>query len=136
MNSGKKDVLAGLLNVVRQMQELDRHIETLIAAYMETCEEEERERPAPVKEEAGTGYLTVEEAAAYTTLSVSTIRHALMKRSIPHCKNGRRVLFSRAQLDQFLQAKSQAKSKPTEEALNERADALLNRKRRSRRARA
>jgi excisionase family DNA binding protein len=54
------------------------------------------------------GLLNADETAAYTRLSVSSIRKLTARNRIPHIRIGRRVLYRRAELDEWLDAKRTA----------------------------
>lgn len=49
-------------------------------------------------------WLNADEAADYLRCSVSRIRKLTMTGEIPHEKEGRRVLFDRDQLDEFIRS--------------------------------
>jgi excisionase family DNA binding protein len=49
-------------------------------------------------------YHDIDWAAEYTDLSVPTIRLRVQKKTFPHIRVGRRVLFTRELIDNFLRA--------------------------------
>jgi excisionase family DNA binding protein len=54
------------------------------------------------------GLMDVGAVAAYTTLSVSTIRKRAQAGTIPFVRIGRRVLFRRADIDQWIDQQARA----------------------------
>jgi excisionase family DNA binding protein len=59
---------------------------------------------AEVTETTPTGrYLSLEEAAEYSTLSISTLRRMLLQKKLRAYKpSGRRVLIDKAELDEWI----------------------------------
>lgn len=53
---------------------------------------------------AESGLLTLAEAASLLRLKVSTLRAWILRRKIPYCKVGRRVLIRRADVDALIAA--------------------------------
>jgi excisionase family DNA binding protein len=116
---------------LRKLVELARGMGEFLSAYAEACEEEEEEeRRASARKEEASGYMTLKEAAAYMTVSVSSLNREVAEKRVPHCKIRNRVVFSRERIDQFMREKAAL----TEGELCGKADAPLNRRRKRRTA--
>jgi excisionase family DNA binding protein len=55
-----------------------------------------------VASRASSPWLTVSEAASYLRCPESRLRKLVMLRAVPHHRDGRRVLFHREELDQYV----------------------------------
>jgi excisionase family DNA binding protein len=58
------------------------------------------ERPSPVTRR----FLTLEEAAEYSTLSIQTLRRAIRRQQLKAFKPARRVLIDPAELDRWVRS--------------------------------
>ena len=47
-------------------------------------------------------YLNIEETAEYMRIPVATLRQFVLQRRIANCKVGKRVIFSRRDIDEFM----------------------------------
>lgn len=64
------------------------------------------ERSTPMTHLSGTDYLTIQEAADYLKVSVSTIRRLITAREIITTKVGRLVRIPKVELDKYLTRKT------------------------------
>ena len=54
-----------------------------------------------------TPYLTVREAAAYSTLSERTVRYAIERQELPALRHGRRLVLRIVDVDRWLEGQRQ-----------------------------
>lgn len=93
-----------LPNVVQELNEKIDHITKLLES--------------PKQNENQNQLLTVQEAANFLNLSISTIYNKVNKRELPAMKKGRRLYFSRIELIDFIKSGKILSDREIEEQAN------------------